>query len=197
MKKDPALKLLDLYDEYREDDRFKHLRDRTGIRLVPGRGVVDPVLFIVGEAPGATENLKGLPFVGQSGRVLASLMHDCAQIPSTKYFITNVVKYQPPGNRTPGVKEILDSLDYLRREYKIVGSPPVIVAVGATAFHAMRPDLPGIAGYAGSMIATKTGAFLCPMFHPAFGLRNEKARPTMERHWEYLGQWLREEGFIT
>lgn len=194
--KSADIKLIEVYDLYREDPAFAHLREQPGVRLVPGRGVTEPKLFIVGDAPGATENDQGKVFVGQSGRVLLSLMHDCAKIPSTAWFLTNVVKYRTPGNRIPEMKEIVNSRPYLRKEYRALGSPPVVIAVGNIAFGALRPGSAVVSDFAGKKMDMIGGAALFPMFHPSFGLRQSEMRETLERHWTQLGVWLRKEKIL-
>lgn len=188
--------LVDVYDRYREDVAFRHLR-AEGIRLIPGRGnEVDARIFMVGEAPGAVENTEGKPFVGKSGQVLKSLIEDVAEIPDGSYFITNTVKYRPPGNRTPTTGETLAGRDYLRDEWKAVGKPKVLVAIGGVAFAAIGPGFGTISQFAGQMMARSGDTVLWPMFHPAFGLRNQAIRPKMERDWEWFGKWLKEEGIL-
>jgi hypothetical protein len=108
--------LLDVYDSIEEDASFDHLR-RPGIRLVRGDGQHNAEtarVMLVGEAPGAQENGAGRPFVGQSGMVLEGLLNR-AGFWRENVFITNVVKYRPEGNRTPSLREQLDSTPYLRR----------------------------------------------------------------------------------
>lgn len=190
-------KLASLYDEYREDPRFKHLR-REHTYLVPGEGPTRPAIFMVGEAPGAAENLAKRPFVGASGKALRSLM-EVNGISADLCFVTTVVKYRPPGNRTPGIKEILDSTEYLRREWSLLGGPTVMVAVGATAYTALGPAVSSVTAMAGQAMLRGRGEpfrYLWPMLHPAYGLRHPAVRPTMERHWENFAEWLREEGII-
>jgi uracil-DNA glycosylase len=191
-----ALMLADVYDAYRGNKAFDHLRT-TGVVLVPGEGSSRPNVFIVGEAPGAMENVHKRPFVGASGRVLRSLITDVAGLDSTAYFITNVVKYRPPNNRTPEWQEVDASLPYLRQEYAALGSPAVLVAVGGVAFDALWPThwarLGGILKMAGKPQQLPHGKALWPMIHPAYGLRNPQVRPTMEKHWEQFGDWYREE----
>jgi uracil-DNA glycosylase len=185
--------LPDIYDAYRADRRFDHLRTQ-GIVLVPGEGSSRPKVFIVGEAPGATENTAKRPFVGASGRVLRSLIKDAAGLEEHDWFITNVVKYRPPGNRTPEYTEILASMPYLRQEYTALGSPAVLVAVGGTALKALASHLKiGTLSHAGKPQQLREGKVLVPMIHPAFGLRNPQARPQMEEHWTQFGIWFREE----
>lgn len=187
--------LAEIYDGYREDPAFAHLRINNR-PLVPGEGSSNPKVLIVGEAPGATENVQRRPFVGASGRILRSLIEDAAELRPEDYFITNTVKYWPgPGNRTPDWTEIEASLPYLRQEYQVLGSPQVIVAVGSVALWAFRPEdeKRGILALGGERIPLKGSRWLAPMIHPAYGIRNKKIQPTMEQHWESFGVWLRKE----
>jgi DNA polymerase len=189
--------LADVYEAYRNDPAFAHLRTE-GIVLVPGEGSSNPKVLIVGEAPGATENLHKRPFVGASGVVLRSLISDVAGLDPSDYFITNTVKYRPPGNRNPSWAEIEASLPYLRQEYKALGAPPVVVAVGGVALMALRPEgeTRGILACAGNPLPfghPEGGRTLWPMAHPAYGLRNRDFRPAMEQHWEDFGAWFRKE----
>jgi uracil-DNA glycosylase len=186
--------LAEVYEAYREDPAFSHMRqdDRP---LIPGRGSLAPKVLIVGEAPGATENVQGKPFVGASGAALRSLIEDVAELWPEDYFITNVVKYWPgPGNRTPEGSEIMASIPHLRAEYKALGSPPVLMALGGVALMALRPEgeTRGILSCAGEKITLPGGrAVLWPMTHPAYALRNRDYRETMEYHWEMFGDWYR------
>jgi uracil-DNA glycosylase len=187
--------LPDVYESIRGDRAFDHLRTE-GIVLVPGEGSSRPKALIVGEAPGALENTQRRPFVGASGRVLRSLIKDTAQLDAADYFITNVVKYRPPGNRTPEPAEIEAARPYLRQEWSALGRPRVMVAVGGTAFNALWPSdwarLGGVAKYVGRPHEVKGGCKLWVMYHPAYGLRNASVRPEMEEHWERFGDWMRE-----
>lgn len=183
--------LADVYEAYRMDSAFDHLRTE-GIVLVPGEGSSRPNILIVGEAPGAMENTHKRPFVGASGQVLRSLITDAAEIEPQDYFITNVVKYRPPNNRTPSWQEVDASRPYLRQEYSALGSPPIMVAVGATAKEALLPELQGgVLTNAGKPISMGPGRTGWAMLHPSYGLRRREARPLMERHWIEFGKWYR------
>jgi uracil-DNA glycosylase len=185
----------DVYEAIRNDPFWDYIRTH-GVVLVPGEGAPQPRVMIVGEAPGATENTHVRPFVGASGKVLRSLIVSCAGLSlADDVFITNVVKYRPPGNRTPELGEIIRAVPYLRREWKAIGCPRVIVAVGGTAKNALAPYLPGITICAGQPFPQKGNSYIWPMLHPAYGLRNPDVRPKMERDWSALGDWIREEGF--
>lgn len=187
------MKLADVYEGYRGDRAFDHMRTE-GTVLVPGEGASQPRILIVGEAPGATENTARRPFVGASGRVLRSLITDCAGLSPEDYFITNSVKYRPTGNRTPEEFEVDASRPYLRQEWHALGRPRVMVAVGGTALSALAPGLSGGVGVnAGHPVERRGGVALWVMYHPAYGLRNPAIRPKMEEHWTRLGSWFREE----
>ena len=192
------MELEDVYEAIREDEHWAHLRT-PGIVLVKGRGnSVDPLAMLVGEAPGATENTKRRPFCGPSGRVLTQLMH-LAALSAEAYpelgvianaFITNVVKYRPPGNRTPTVREVYFGTEDLRKEWKAVGRPRVIVAVGATARAALVPVPNRIKP--GNWLALADGrTYVYVQYHPAWGLRTgRRGQALMEDQWEEMGLWL-------
>lgn len=182
----------DVYEAIREDPAWEHLRT-PGIVLVPGEGSSRPKALICGEAPGASENTHKRPFVGASGKSLRSLIVSCAGLSLAEdVFITNVVKYRPPGNRTPTPGETLRAVPYLRREWKALGCPPVLVAVGSTAKNALAAHLPGVTLSAGKPWPVSSDRWIWPMLHPAYGLRNPDVRPRMERDWEEFGNWMRE-----
>ena len=152
----------------------------------------------MGEAPGATENTKGRPFCGASGRVLDQLMGLAGIVvttplgqgsPDANAWLTNVVKYRPPGNRTPHPTEITASRDYLRREWRAVGSPSTLILLGATAKAALAPELGPLAQALARPVASGRFTFWV-MYHPAKGLYEPKLRPVIEEHWERLGDWI-------
>lgn len=203
--------LEDVYESVRDDPRWDHLR-QPGIVLVKGRGQTDPeecLAMVVGEAPGATENGQRRPFCGPSGKVLKGLMatadlwaedrwsdgseeypETIGEVPANA-FITNVVKYRPPGNRTPNAREIMFGAEALRQEWAALGRPKLIVAVGATARSALTPVERRIAP--GDWVLLPDGeTYVWVHYHPAFGLRRPDMRPTMERQWEEMGAWIRE-----
>jgi len=208
----PVLSLDDVYESIREDDRWEHLR-QPGIVLVKGRGQRDnPLAMIVGEAPGATENTERRPFCGPSGRVLTGLMNlaglraewrgrltgalvppGCDHGLPPNAFITNVVKYRPPGNRTPNIREILFGQESLRQEWMAIGRPRLLVAVGSTARSALVPAEFGRVA-PGNWVPLPDGqTFVWVQYHPAWGLRQgDKGRELMEQHWEEMGAWIRE-----
>jgi DNA polymerase len=90
-----------------------------------------PRLAFVGEAPGATEDETGRPFVGRSGALLDQLLGE-AGLDRAEVAVLNVVKCRPPGNRTPKASEVARCSGWLRRQIELL-DPPAIVALGLSA----------------------------------------------------------------
>lgn len=90
-----------------------------------------PLVAIVGEAPGATEDETGRPFVGKSGALLDLLLGE-AGLDRGRAAVLNVVKCRPPGNRTPRAEEVGRCSGWLRRQLDLL-DPPAVVALGLSA----------------------------------------------------------------
>ena len=90
-----------------------------------------PLVAFVGEAPGATEDETGRPFVGRSGALLDQLMAE-AGLDRAECAVLNVVKCRPPGNRTPKAQEVARCSGWLHRQVELL-DPPAIVALGLSA----------------------------------------------------------------
>lgn len=153
--------------------------------------VSEPVYaMVIGEAPGATEHVQRRPFVGQAGVMLRRLLESVSLPPA---WITNVVKFRPPGNRTPTAEEIELAKPYLREEWHAIGKPRTVICLGNVALIAVT-GRGGVLKRAGKMekwAASDGGPIdLWPMVHPSFGVRNPAMRPVLERHWAALGVWL-------
>lgn len=212
---EPVDVLADIRKRYEEDPAFASLR-HPGIRFVPGFGAYQPKVLLVGEAPGATENEHGRPFCGAAGRVLeqilpqigvswfwtgkqtrARVIPGCAEGIEPNAYVTNVVKYRPPGNRQPFPREVIESLPYLREEWSALGGYSIgaVVALGGTAKLALKPELPSLSSCAAEVYRFGS-SWLVPMFHPSFALRTPSFRDTYMEHWERVGEWLREEGIL-
>ncbi|MEW6770082.1 MAG: uracil-DNA glycosylase [Bacillota bacterium] len=140
---------------------------------VPGAGMALSPLLLVGEAPGATEDEQGLPFIGAAGRLLTELL-EAAGCPRSLVYISNVVKCRPPGNRRPFEDEVAACSGWLLKELEVVG-PRVIVALGATAYEFFGGE--GVTVNRGSIKMWGEYAVI-PTFHPSYLLRgyNRKFR---------------------
>ncbi|CAB5028086.1 unannotated protein [freshwater metagenome] len=147
-------------------------------QVVFGSGAVDADLMFVGEAPGATEDREGVPFVGASGKLLDELLTGIG-IDRSQVYIANVLKCRPPDNRDPRPDEIANCFDYLERQVEVI-APIVVVTLGNFATKLLRADDTGITEIHGQVEECTVGArtvWLYPVFHPAAALYR---RPNLE-----------------
>jgi len=130
-------------------------------------------LMIVGEAPGANEDLEGRPFVGRSGQLLQSLLATYG-FKDEDYHICNICKCRPPENRRPEPAEILACKKLLARQFKLV-RPRVILLCGSTAYEGFFGEKVRMADVRGRFIE-KNGYFIMTTYHPAYALRDPKQK---------------------
>lgn len=149
-------------------------------QLVPGDGSFSPRIIFVGEAPGMHEDLSGSPFVGPSGKLLDELL-GVARLSREEIWVTNVVKYRPPRNRTPEPEEIAASLPYLRREVALVAGAgcSMLVGLGRTATNALGGETISVVEKSGSWALLEGGWRMFISCHPSWGLRNSGNRRKM------------------
>ena len=132
--------------------------------------------LFVGEGPGAEEDARGEPFVGQAGKLLDNMLAAIGLRRGENVYIANVVKCRPPGNRTPEPAEAHACEPYLARQIELI-APKLIVALGKVAAN----NLLGTEATLGSLRGTVhryRGTPLIATYHPAYLLRNltDKAR---------------------
>ncbi len=143
--------------------------------VVFGEGDPDAKLMIVGEGPGADEDLQGRPFVGRAGQLLDRIL-EAAGIPRSSVYITNIVKCRPPGNRNPLPDEakICSSL-WLLKQVEII-RPQIITPLGSVATQFFLGEKVPITKVRGKWFEWN-GIKVFPMFHPAYLLRNPTRAP--------------------
>src|SRR5437763_1047755 len=107
----------------------------TAKNPVPGEGNPNAELMFVGEAPGATEDETGRPFIGAAGQLLTKIL-EAINLPREKVYICNVLKHRPPGNRNPRPEEVSACSPYLIRQIELI-RPKVILALGSFAAQAL------------------------------------------------------------
>ncbi len=139
-----------------------------------------PWLF-VGEGPGADEDEKGEPFVGQAGKLLDSMLASLRLARGREVYIANVVKCRPPGNRVPTPEEAAACAPFLDRQIELI-RPRVIVALGKTAAVRLTGQEASLASLRGRVHAYR-GIPLVITYHPAYLLRN---LPDKAKAWEDL-----------
>ena len=152
---------------------------RTATNTVIGDGNPQAALMIVGEAPGAEEDRQGLPFVGPAGRLLDRMLAAIGLDRSAVY-ITNMLPWRPPGNRSPTAEELAICQPFLERQIELI-APRILVLVGGIAAKALLNRREGITRLRsqwfpfatprmeGTIQATAT-------FHPAYLLRTPSAK---------------------
>ncbi|WP_456409720.1 uracil-DNA glycosylase [Oceanithermus sp.] len=143
--------------------------------VVFGEGDPDAKMMIVGEGPGADEDVQGRPFVGRAGQLLDRIL-EAAGIPRSSVYITNIVKCRPPGNRNPLPDEakICSSL-WLNKQIELV-RPQIIVPLGSVATQFFLGEKVPITRVRGKWFEWN-GIKVFPMFHPAYLLRNPTRAP--------------------
>jgi uracil-DNA glycosylase len=143
--------------------------------VVFGSGNADADLMFVGEAPGVNEDKQGLPFVGQAGRLLDTLLEEIG-LTRGDVFIANVLKCRPPGNRDPLPQEIDACQDYLFRQLELI-EPRVVCTLGNFSTKLLRGDPTGITRLHGRDEVRRIGprrVRLYPIYHPAAALYTPK-----------------------
>lgn len=134
-------------------------------------GVGDPAsdLLFIGEGPGAEEDRLGEPFVGKSGKKLDKLVLDELGVTRERFYIANVVKCRPPGNRDPQPDEIEACRPWLEQQLDLI-APKVIITLGKFAAQLLLDTKVGITKLRGREHPYRDGV-LIPTWHPAYVLR--------------------------
>lgn len=151
---------------------------KTRTQTVFGTGSEKARWMLVGEAPGAEEDARGEPFVGQAGRLLDSMLAALGLNRTEHVFIANVLKCRPPGNRNPAPEEVRRCEPYLKRQVALV-QPALLVVMGRFAAQSMLGTDASIASLRGRLHEFRSedgaGSSTVPMvvtYHPAYLLRN-------------------------
>ena len=141
-------------------------------RLVVGSGNIFGNLVVVGEAPGAQEDLEGKPFIGKSGKFLKNLMKVSGININEEVYFCNVIKCRPPCNRKPSPKEITIHKPWLIKQIKLV-NPKVVILAGATATKTILEVNKPISQVRGKWFNLK-GIEYISIFHPSYLMRFSK-----------------------
>jgi uracil-DNA glycosylase len=158
--------------------------------VVRGVGAAPARVLFLGEAPGASEDRAGEPFVGAAGRLLDGLLAGIG-LDRASVYITNVVACRPPRNRTPRVGELRAHAPWLEEQLRLV-QPEVVVTLGRIALTWFMPKakvteltgLPQDVEWNGRRIR------LLPLFHPAAALRARDRLPQLEEGFAVLRDLL-------
>lgn len=169
------------------DDLRAMMEDFDGCSLkfsanstVFGYGNPQAEVMLIGEAPGADEDRLGEPFVGRSGHLLDKMLISI-ELKREDCYITNILPWRPPGNRTPTSEEVAVCLPFLKRQIELI-KPKIIFILGRSAANALLDNTDSISALRGHFIDyTSAGGTMIPTlssFHPAYLLRtaSQKAK---------------------
>ena len=137
---------------------------------VPGEGVQNPLVMVIGEGPGEDEDKTGRPFVGKAGQLLDKMLSAISLNRNKNCYIANIVKCRPPNNRTPFPEEAESCSGYLQAQIHIL-KPKAILAMGRTAVQNLMKTDEGINALRGKILDLN-GIPLLATYHPSALLRN-------------------------
>ena len=149
---------------------------KTRTNVVFGQGNQNARIMFIGEAPGESEDLSGIPFVGRAGKLFDKYL-EAVDIPRESVYIANMLKCRPPKNRDPLPSEQDLCIEYLREQVRLI-RPKLIVCLGRiSAMRLIRPDFK-ITQEHGQWF--KKGDFeICAVYHPSLLLRDPRKKEDM------------------
>ena len=150
---------------------------KNATNLVFGDGNANAKIMIIGEGPGAQEDLEGKPFVGRAGKLLDKMLQSI-NLNRKKVYISNVVNYRPPANRRPTEEEIERYLPYLKCHIEIM-NPEILILLGSTALNAIIGNTIVISKARGKWYQKEIGTvkpWIIASFHPAFLMRQPEQK---------------------
>jgi len=166
-------------------DRCKSFTER--LSSVPGDGYGRAEILFVGRAPGKEENIQGKPFVGQSGRLLDSLIAELG-LEREEVWITNLCKCYPEADRANTEDEIMNCMSYLLEEIRLI-NPKVIVVFGQQPNKALLGIQTNLTAHTETYRDASDRIYV-PMVHPASVLKDASGR--MQAAWESRKEFLKD-----
>lgn len=152
---------------------------KTRKNVVPGEGVANPLVLVVGEGPGADEDEQGRPFVGRAGQLLDKMLAAINLSRDKNCYIANIVKCRPPMNRDPAPEESQACRSFLDAQIHVL-KPRMILAMGRVALQNLLDTSIGINKMRGQFVDFKGVPFMAT-YHPSALLRDESLkRPAWE-----------------
>jgi DNA polymerase len=183
--------LQNLHEKWKKDCECQ--LKKTATQAVPGKGNPEAAIVFIGEAPGRSEDEHGEPFVGAAGKFLDEML-GMINLKRKEIYITNIVKYRPPGNRDPLPDEKSACREWLLGELKII-SPSLIVFLGRHAMNNFFPDLQISKAHGKLLIKTFKGMstkYFFPLYHPAAALYDSSMRETLMEDFRKIPRVLME-----
>jgi len=162
----------------------------TRKNIVFGAGNPNASLVLVGEAPGAEEDLAGEPFVGEAGQLLNRILN-AINLTRQEVYICNVIKCRPPKNRDPKPEEIKACFPFLKKQLEVI-RPRIICALGKFAAQTLLETSEIISRLRGKVFEFQK-IKVVPTFHPASLLRNPQWKPAVWKDIQLIQKLLEEE----
>lgn len=150
----------------------------TAKNLVFSDGVATADIMVIGEAPGQDEDRQGKPFVGRAGQLLDAMLGAIGLERSENLYITNVVPWRPPGNRTPSLDEIALCKPFITRHIELV-QPKILLLIGNISNKTLLDTSIGITKLRGQWQDYESAAGVIkalPLLHPAYVLRRPETK---------------------
>lgn len=160
---------------------------KTARNTVFSDGNPSAPIMIIGEAPGQDEDVQGKPFVGQSGKLLNAMLA-AVGLSRDNVYISNILFWRPPGNRTPSAEEIAFCMPYVEQHVKLV-CPSVLLLLGGVAVKSILSTSESISRLRGSR-NTYLGIPTIATFHPAYLLRSPGQKAVAFRDFILLKKML-------
>lgn len=159
-------------------------------RLVFGEGNPDTKLYFLGEAPGYFEDKQGRPFVGLAGKLLDQLI-ELIGFTRSDVYISNVVRFRPPGNRDPEPDEIAAFAPYVDEEIRII-NPKIIVTLGRFSMGKFLPEVKISQVHGIKFLVDFQGreTTIVPMYHPAAALRATAILTSIKEDFQKITDYL-------
>lgn len=152
---------------------------RTRNNVVPGMGVKNPLVLVIGEGPGHDEDIQGLPFVGKAGILLDKMLNAIDLDRNKNCYIANIVKCRPPENRNPFPQEMDACFSFLQTQIHIL-KPKMILCMGKIAIEKLMNQSISITQSHGQFFEYNSIPVM-PTYHPSALLRNtDLKRPAWE-----------------
>lgn len=158
---------------------------KTRTQTVLGTGDRHAKLMLIGEAPGAQEDLQGEPFVGPAGQLLDKILA-AIQLTRQQVYIANILKCRPPNNRDPNPQEVHLCTPFLQEQLQLI-QPKLIVALGRIAAHYLLNTTTSLTRLRGQVFYY--GAQKIPLrvtFHPAYLLRSPEEKRKAWEDWQKI-----------
>ena len=150
---------------------------KNATNLVFGDGNINAKIMVLGEGPGAQEDIVGKPFIGRAGKLLDKML-ESIKLSRKNVYISNIVNYRPPENRRPTDIEILRYLPYIKKHIEVI-NPKILVLLGSTALNSIIGDDEVISKARGKWMQQEIGTikpWIIVSFHPAFLMRQPQQK---------------------